>query len=45
MKQQFNGTTERASTPRNLTSEYVYSQVKGIEVTFGKEKPSKEKEQ
>jgi hypothetical protein len=36
MKQQFDGTAERASTARNFTGEY--GQVKDIEVTFGKEK-------
>ena len=38
MKQQFDGTTERASAPRDFTGEYVYNQVKDIEVTFGKKK-------
>jgi hypothetical protein len=38
MKQQFDGTMERASTPRDFDGEYVYSHVKDIEVTFGKKK-------
>ena len=43
MKQQFDGTIERAPAPRNFTGEYVHSQVKNIEVTFEKEKTNRKR--
>ena len=36
MKEQFDGTKETASAPRHFSGEYVYNQVKDINVTFGK---------